>query len=259
MKVNAMKAKILRGEAVFGLALDTPDPIMVEYAALAGLDFIRIDCEHGPVTLENIEHTVRAAEAADITPTARIAVNRPDMVTQILNRGVAGITFSHISTAEDAAAAVRSMKFAPDGDRAITSSGGRGMHARWALGVPADEAYAFANRETLVTCLIEDPIGVENVEAIAAVPGVDVITFGAGDLSATTGHIGDSSHEKVHEMMRDGMRRARAAGKPVGVSVGNKSMERAAEFIDAGVRVIQLMPAPLIVNGVAAMRAALTP
>ncbi|PZF82213.1 HpcH/HpaI aldolase family protein [Jiangella anatolica] len=253
MKVNTTKAKILRGEMVVGLALDSADPIMVEYAALAGLDFVRIDLEHGPATLSDLEHLARAAEAADLTPTARLAVNRPEIVTQVLNRGMTGLTFPHISTAEDAAAAVRSAKFAPEGDRAITTPGGRGMHARWALGVPADDAYAFANRETIVTCLIEDPIGVENVEKIAAVPGVDLITFGAGDMSATTGHIGDFNHSDVRALILDGIRRARAAGKPVGISVGNRSMERAAAFIDAGVTVVQLLPAPLIVDGVARM------
>ncbi|WP_162606096.1 HpcH/HpaI aldolase family protein [Jiangella aurantiaca] len=258
MRVNTMKAKVLRGEMVFGLAMDSADPIMVEYAAMAGLDFVRIDCEHGPATLGDLEHLARAAEAADVTPTARLAANRPDVVTQVLNRGFAGLTFPHIATAEDAAAAVRSAKFAPDGDRAITSPAGRGMHARWSLGVPAEDAFAFANRETLVTCLIEDPAGVENVEAIAAVPGVDLITFGAGDLSATAGHIGDFNHPDVRALIRDGIRRARAAGKPVGISVGSKSMERAEEFIAAGVTVVQLLPAPLLVDAVARMRDALT-
>ena len=62
MKANTMKAKILRGEMVFGLGLDAPDPMMVEYAAIAGLDFVRIDCEQGPFTLESVEHAVRAAD-----------------------------------------------------------------------------------------------------------------------------------------------------------------------------------------------------
>lgn len=137
MKKNTIKEKILRDEMVFGLGLDSPDPMMVEYAALAGLDFVRFDCEQGPYTLESIEHEVRAAEAADVVATARLSGLKPDLVVQLLNRGVTGLTFPRTQTADDAVAAVRSTKFAPEGDRTLTSPAGNGTHARWVLGLDA--------------------------------------------------------------------------------------------------------------------------
>lgn len=255
MKKNTMKEKILRDDMVFGLGMDSPDPMMVEYAAMAGLDFVRFDCEQGPYTLESIEHAVRSAEAADIIPTARLSGLEPGLVTQLLNRGVSGLTFPHTRTAHDAAAAVRSVKFAPEGDRTPTSPSGHGMHARWSLGLDAHGIFEFANRETLVVCLIEDPIGLSNIPEIAAVPGVDVITFGPNDISATIGYTGDTNHPEVRKVVRDGIKQARAAGKAAGISVGSRTAEWAADYVEAGVRVLQFLPAPLIIDAVARTRA----
>lgn len=251
MKKNVMKEKILRGEVVFGMGLDTPDPMMVEYAAMAGLDWVRFDLEQGPWSLEGLEHAVRSAEAAGITPHARLAGIRPDVVTQVLNRGVAALTFPHIQTADDARAAVRAAKFAPEGDRTVTSQKGQGMHARWALGIEAEDAFVFANREILVLCLIEDPIGISNIEEIAAVPGVDVLTLGPGDLSAALGYPGNFAHPEVRRVTTEGVRRATATGKAVGLSVGHKTAEPILEYIEAGVTVLQFLPAPLIIDAVA--------
>lgn len=255
MKKNTMKEKILRGDMVFGLGMDTPDPMMVEYAAMAGLDFVRFDCEQGPYTLESIEHATRSAEAAEITATARLSGLQPELVVQVLNRGVAGLTFAHVQTAADAVAAVRSVKFAPEGDRTLTSPGGHGMHARWTIGLDMENAFAFANRETLVACCIEDPIGMTNVEEIAAVPGIDVITFGPNDISATIGHTGNTTHPDVRKAICDGIQRATASGKAVGISVGSRTAEWAADYVEAGARVLQFLPAPLIIDAVARTRA----
>ncbi|MFE2038870.1 HpcH/HpaI aldolase/citrate lyase family protein [Streptomyces scopuliridis] len=255
MKKNTMKEKIRLGEMVFGLGLDAPDPMMVEYAALAGLDFVRFDCEQGPYTLESIEHAARAAEAADIVPTARIPGIKADFVVQLLNRGVSGLTFAHTQTVRDAAAAVRSVKFAPEGDRTLTSPSGHGMHARWALGLDAQEAFAFANRETLVVCTIEDPTGLANIGEIAAVPGVDVLTFGPNDIAATMGYTGDTTHPEVRKAVREGIKQATAAGKAVGISIGSRSAEWAADYVEAGARVLQFLPAPLMIDAVARARA----
>lgn len=254
MKQNTTKAKILAGEVVFGLGLDGADPLMVEYAALAGLDFVRIDCEQGPSTLESIEHMVRAAEAAGVTPTARVPVNRPEVIVQLLNRGVAGLTFPHISTVADAELAVRHAKFAPEGIRTVTEPHGGGMFARWSLGLPAEDPFGFANRETMVFCLIEDVEGLRNIEEIAAVPGVDVITFGIADLSSSMGLLGEFEHADVRAAMHDGIRRARAAGKRVGLSVGARNNDRVEECIELGVTVIQMLPAPLFIDAVARRR-----
>lgn len=257
MKKNTMKEKILRDEMVFGLGLDTPDPMMVEYAALAGLDFVRFDCEQGPYTLESIEHAVRSAEAAGIIPTARLSGLQPDLVTQLLNRGVSGLTFPHTQTAQDAAAAVRAVKFAPEGDRTFTSPSGHGMHARWALGLDAQEAFEFANRETLVVCLIEDPIGLSNIAEIAAVPGVDVITFGPNDLSAAIGQPGDTTHPELRNALRKGITQVRAEGKAAGISCGSRTAEWAGDYVEAGVRVLQFLPAPLMIDAIERTRAEL--
>lgn len=161
-----------------------------------------------------------------------------------------GLTFPHTRTAEDAVAAVRTVKFAPEGDRTLTSPAGHGMHARWSLGLDLEDAFEFANRETLVICLIEDPVGLANVSDIAAVPGVDVVTFGPNDISASLGHTGNTMHPEVRSSVREGIVRVRAESKAAGISVGSRSTEWAADYVEAGVRVLQFLPAPLLIDAV---------
>lgn len=242
MQPNQVKAKLMRGELVFGVSISSPDPTQVEFAGEAGMDFVRIDCEHGPMSLETVENMIRAAEACDVTPLARVPVCRHEVVLQYMDRGVAGITFPHINTAEEAAVAVSYMKFAPMGKRGFTRRGGI---ARWTLGIQGNE-HDFANRETMIICLIEEVEGYKNIEKIVSVPGVDVIMVGAGDLSASMGH-NKMDHPEVQRVLHDGIRKVRRAGKPVGAIVSAANIAGAKELIDAGVQMLHLLAGPLFI------------
>jgi 4-hydroxy-2-oxoheptanedioate aldolase len=244
MQANSTKAKLSRGELVFGPLITAADPRLVELAAEAGMDFVRIDGEHGPMTLETIENMVRAAEASGITPTARIPANRDEVVLSYLDRGLCGIIFPHVTSGDDAREAVRNMKFAPMGQRGYSGAGG---FVRWTMGIKEQNVYEFANRETLCVCLVEDIEGVKNTERIAEVPGVDVVYIGPGDLAQSMGYLGQRNHPEVLKAIEDCARRARSVGKAAGITLGTPARpEEARRYIDIGMQMFSMNSAELI-------------
>ncbi len=244
MQPNATKAKLARGELVFGPLISAPEPRLVELAAEAGMDFVRIDGEHGPMTLETIENMIRAAEAGGITPMARIPVNREEIVLSYLDRGLAGLIYPHVSNAEDARIAVTNMKFAPQGQRGYS---GRGGFVRWTMGIREQSVHEFANRETLCVCLVEDAEGFKNIEEIAATPGVDTVYIGPGDLAQSMGHLGNRQHPDVLKAIEDGTRRVRALGKSVGITLSTPgNPDEAKRWIDAGMQMFSMNITELI-------------
>lgn len=213
MRPNATKAKLLRDEAVYGWIVQTPSPYIVELGGLAGLDFVMLDCEHGPISEESLEDLCRAAEVVGVTPLVRVPANRPEVILRTLDRGAAGVIVPHIRTPQDAQEAVRSSRFAPEGERGFAGYIG----ARWTVGVQDPNPFAFANRETLVIGMVEDAEGWHNLDSILAVAGLDAVHVGPGDLSQSLGFIGQPTHPKVQEAIEDIITRTRRAGKIAGL------------------------------------------
>ncbi len=243
MQPNATKAKLQRGEAVYGPLITIPAPALVELAAEAGMDFVRIDCEHGPMTLETIENMCRAAEAGGITPMARIPTNREEVVLGYMDRGLAGIFFPHVSNPEDAQEAIRNMKFGPMGNRGASGGGGS---VRWTLGIKEPDALAFANRETMCICMAEDREAFDNLERIASVEGVDVIFIGPADLAQSMGYPGQRHHPEVLKAIDDAVGRVRKAGKAVGITLGNPADGK--RYAEMGMQIFNIAAASLFVS-----------
>lgn len=208
MRPNKTKAKLRAGEAAIGYILGIPAPALVEIAGQAGLDFVVIDCEHGPMNEQTAEDMIRAAEVVDITPLVRVPANRPEVILRFMDRGAAGVVVPHVNTRTDAEAAVAAVKYAPEGRRGYAAG-------RWTIGTTGNP-FEFSNRETLVICMVEEVAGLANIDEILAVPGVDVIHIGAGDLAQELGLIGQTTHPKVVETVRHLITATVAAGKVAG-------------------------------------------
>ncbi|MFN3974698.1 MAG: HpcH/HpaI aldolase family protein [Dehalococcoidia bacterium] len=213
MRPNVTKAKLLRDEAVYGWIIQTPAPNLVELAGLAGLDFVMLDCEHGPISEESLEDMCRAAEVGGVTPLVRVPTNRPETILRALDRGAAGVIVPHIRTPQDAQEAVHSARFAPEGERGFAGYIG----ARWTVGIQDTNPFAFANQQTLVIGMVEDAEGWRNLDGILAVKGLDGVHVGPGDLSQSLGFIGQTAHPKVQEAIEDIITRTRRAGKIAGL------------------------------------------
>ncbi|MEZ5842461.1 MAG: aldolase/citrate lyase family protein [Hyphomicrobiaceae bacterium] len=220
MRENRMKAMLARGEAAFGCSVMIPSPQVVEMVAHAGFDWVLIDMEHGTIGLETAELMIMAAEAAGITPIVRPRSNSAAEITAVMDRGAAGVQVPHVNTADDARRAVASVKFGP---------GRRGLAAgtrpdRYGLGGAMPEFVSEANRQSLVCVQLEHKAAIDNVDAILAVPDIDVFFIGPSDLSQSMGHPGNAKAEPVAAAIAHALQRILAAGKTPGLPAAADSV-----------------------------------
>jgi 4-hydroxy-2-oxoheptanedioate aldolase len=121
---NATKAKLKAGRTAIGIRLDFTSPDVVESLGNLGFDFVYFDLEHGPTGEEACREMIRAAELVGLTPLVRVPFNEPGVVARFLDSGALGIIFPHCNTRQDARAAVKAVKYPPDGERGL---GGRSL------------------------------------------------------------------------------------------------------------------------------------
>ncbi len=234
MRTNITKAKLAEGDVVFGAIISRYAPDLVELFGAIGYDFVMIDCEHGPMDLDQVEHMVRAAEVFDITPIARIPDHAESTILRYLDRGLQGIIVPHVNTREEADAVARAARYYPLGYRGV----GGGRAHDYGVKVSRAESTEWINSQTLVIPMIEDTVAVENLNEILSVPGVDVLHVASGDLGQSMGNPGPV---EVRRMMSQVIPRIRAGGKMVGVG-GNSPADAAgiAEFIQLGANFVTI-------------------
>ncbi len=232
MKVNILKKALAEGKTVFGPFCKILDPAVVELAALAGFDFVIIDMEHGPYSIETVQQMVRAAEARGITPVVRVTENSETSILRVLDIGARSVQVPQISTAEDAAKVVSSSLFYPKGERGMC----RYVRAGDYTAVDKAEHFGTTNESILTIIHIEGVEGLENLPAILKCDGIDVIFLGPYDLSQSCGVPGQVHHEKVVKRMEEAVALARKSGKVVGTFV--ETVEDAKKWEKIGVQYI---------------------
>ena len=211
-----------------GMWVCSGSPVAAEIAAGSGLDWLLIDGEHSPLSLESIQLQLQAIAAYPITPVVRVPVNDTVLIKQYLDLGAQNLLVPMVNSADDAAQAVRSMRYPPAGIRGVGSALARG--ARWNR---VDDYLARANDEFVsLTVQIETADAVEQVEAIVGTEGVDAIFVGPSDLAASMGLLGQQGHPDVIAGVRRAIGAAKAAGKPVGINAFDPAL--AHQYLDEG-------------------------
>ena len=166
---------------------------IVRIAKATGHDFVFIDVQHSLFNLETIGHMAQVALGCGIAAQVRVrSVDDPN-VSVYLDNGVTGIVFPDVNNAQEAQRAVNAAKFAPIGKRSVC---GGYPHFDYAT-VPLTQSVPALNDAALVVCMIETVEGLRNVEAIAAVPGVDVIHVGSNDLLVNMGKPGQFDDPEI--------------------------------------------------------------
>lgn len=225
------------GTVVTGIILFSGSPMVLELAAAAGVDFVIVDMEHSPVDLELCGHLMRAADAAGIAPVVRVPEVDPTLIKKVLNLGAAGIAVPH-ATLENCQAALRAVRYAPEGER------GACPIVRSAGYAPGDwRTYArAANRRALVIPLLEDKETIECFDALCAVDGLEVFFIGPTDLSIALDVPGATFDEpKMSAALDSVVRSARARGKQVMTTIGNRlDPDYGRAIVERGVRYIVL-------------------
>ena len=227
IRVNKTKAALRGGATVEVVEINRIfDPVVVELAAQAGFGCVWIDMEHSHLGLDALSHLILAARASAVDSVVRIAKGPYNQAIKPLELGAGGLVWPHCKSADEARAFVRMAKFRPLGLRGM----GCGRDSHYGTLDPA-EYMAKADAETLLGVMIEDAEGVEAVEAIAAVEGLDLLFVGPSDLAHSYGveragvpHI---EHDRVQAAFDRVGAACAASGKAMGTAVGpGASMRR---------------------------------
>ncbi len=192
--INVAKEKLHQGTLSIGMGVRTVRGVEIaRIMKTAGFDWLFIDLEHGATSTETAFQISVAALDAGIAPLVRIPSGELAMGTRCLDGGALGIVVPHVDTPEEARAIVNAFKFAPLGKRSI----GGGYPQFGFAPTPAKEVVSELNDATLVVAMMETPKAIENADAIAAVPGIDVLLMGTNDLCLEMGIPGQLDNEKV--------------------------------------------------------------
>jgi 4-hydroxy-2-oxoheptanedioate aldolase len=231
MQINTFKQKLLAGIPQYGLWVGLSETFSAEICAGAGFDWLLIDAEHGPNDLRTILAQLQAIEPYSSQPVVRPPQGDHVLIKQLLETGVQSLLIPMVDTAEQAAGLVKAMRYPPQGIRGVGSALARA--SRW--GRITDYTHQ-ANEQMCLLVQVETKTGYENLEAILNTPGVDGIFFGAADLAASCGLLGESNHPEIVAMILSGLKKVAQGGKYGGVLCGDKSL--VIKYRDAGARFI---------------------
>jgi len=208
-----------------------PSAVVTQALAAAGADAVIIDMEHGAIDHGSAHAMIAATQGTACAPFVRLAEIDAAQVKRALDLGAEGIVFPLIRSAEDARRAMAAMRYPPDGNRGF---GPFIAQSRWATTLPG---YAAAMQDNLVCCLlVETRDAIENIDAICAVEGIDLLVPAVFDLSTDLGLMGQMDHPDLLSAMA----KVEAAAKSAGIPLGNAALtkQQAEALIARGYRVI---------------------
>lgn len=226
LPVNSFKRAIHAGQLQLGLWSSLASHISVEVLADAGYDWLLLDTEHSPNELPMVLAQLQAVQAGTAHPIVRPAWNDMVLIKRLLDIGAQTLLIPYIETEEDARNAVAYTRYPPNGVRGYAAASRASGYAR------IKDYPTRCEEELCVLVQIESLRGLENLERIAAVEGVDGVFIGPGDLSAALGHVGNLKHPEVQAAIESAIARLLACGKPVGILIGDEAL--AQHYIDLG-------------------------
>ena len=234
---NLFKRGLQAGQPQIGLWSTLPAPYVSELLAGSGFDWLLLDAEHTPTDVPQMVQQLQAVAAAQVrmgcAPTQAVVrppVNDTVLIKRYLDIGAQTLLIPFVQNAQEAQAAVDAMRYAPSGVRGMGGSTRASNFGR-------DTAYiAGAQQELCLLVQVETKEALNEIEAIAALDGVDGIFIGPADLSASMGYPGQPRHPEVDAAINDAIRRIRKAGKAPGILMVDET--RARECIALGAQFV---------------------
>ena len=223
---NRFRRQLLDRQCLIGCWASLASPISTEVLGYAGFDWLLIDGEHAPNDFGTFLTQLLALKDSPSAAVVRPQWNEPVLLKRLLDLGVYNFLMPFIESAEQAAAAVAATRYPPRGIRGIAVAQRSNRYGY----VP--EYFERIDENISVLVQIESRAGVDAVEAIARVDGVDALFIGPSDLSASLGHLGNPRHPEVQGAMQHVLDVARAQGKPVGILTGVE--EEAKRYLEMG-------------------------
>ncbi|MFV3127104.1 aldolase/citrate lyase family protein [Niveispirillum sp. KHB5.9] len=227
MAQNRFKQALAERRLQLGLWQALASPVTTELCAGAGFDWLLLDGEHGPGDIPMLLAQLQAAAPFPTHPVGRVPVGEAWIIKQYLDIGFQTLLVPMVETAEQAAGLVRACRYPPDGVRGVGSGIVRASAFNRTAGYLAD-----ADAQICLLVQVETKLGVENLKAIAATPGVDGVFIGPADLSAALGHRGNPGHPAVQAVIEASLTIIRDAGKAAGILMADTNLAR--RYIDLG-------------------------
>jgi 4-hydroxy-2-oxoheptanedioate aldolase len=223
---NRFKQAIAAGQLQIGLWSSLCNAIAAEIVADSGFDWILFDSEHSPNEIPGLMAQLQSSARGTASAIVRPAWNDAVLIKRVLDIGAQSILVPYVQDAEEARRAVAAIRYPPGGIRGVAAASRASRYGR------VTDYLKKADSEICLLVQVETRAALEQLEAIAAVDGVDGVFIGPSDLSASFGHIGNPQHAEVQKALEDGVRRLKAIGKPAGILT--LSEEEARRYIGWG-------------------------
>ena len=232
--VNHALRQLRAGKLAIGIGLRQARTVdTAQLMKTAGFDWLFIDCEHNSMGTDTAAQIASASLATGITPIVRVAGKEHWLASRMLDNGAQGVVVPHVETDSEAKRIADHCRFPPIGHRSM----GGGLQQLGFAPVPVGEAARIVNEETLVVVMLESPRGIENCEAIAAVPGIDALLIGTNDLCFEMGIPGQFNDPRVRDAYTKVIAACRKHGKFPGMG-GMYTSELLERHIGMGVQLI---------------------
>lgn len=215
MQQNPLKKKLAEGKPVLGMWNIIPSPALVEIFAVAGMDFLILDMEHGPFGLGELDACVRACEGAGCSPVVRVPGPAQFTIQSVLDLGVHGVIVPQVTDAGSTRDALRCMQYAPEGIRGYNPF----TRAAGYAGAATNQAGKLNNAFSLKSIIIENRSSAEGIDAILEIEELDMVYIGVYDLSVALGCQGNTHDPRVTSFLEQAVQKCRAAGKAAGMMV----------------------------------------
>jgi 4-hydroxy-2-oxoheptanedioate aldolase len=220
LPINSFKRAITSGRQQIGLWCSLASNISVEIVAGSGFDWLLLDTEHSPNEVPMVYSQLQAVMENRVHPIVRPPWNDQVMIKRFLDAGVQTLLIPMIQTQAEAEQAVASTRYPPRGVRGFASASRSSRFGR------VKDYHTRGEEEICVLVQIETKQGLDNLEAIAGVEGVDGVFIGPGDLSAALGYLGDQGNPAMVAVYDDAIARIRAVGKAPGFLTGDEALAR---------------------------------
>ncbi len=217
---NHFKRAIKSGQSQIGLWCSLASNVSVEIVAGSGFDWLLLDTEHSPNELPMVFSQLQAVMENQVQPIVRPPWNDHVMIKRFLDAGVQTLLIPMIQTVAEAEQAVASTRYPPRGVRGFASASRSSRFGR------VKDYHTRCEEELCVLVQIETKLGLDNLDAIARVDGVDGVFIGPGDLSAGLGYLGDQTNPAMVRVYDDAIDRIKAAGRAPGFLTGDEALAR---------------------------------
>jgi 4-hydroxy-2-oxoheptanedioate aldolase len=220
LPVNHFKHALQAGKPQIGIWSSLSSHIVAEILAHSGFDWVLLDTEHSPNELPMVQNQLHAMQGGAANPVVRVAWNDMVMIKRFLDIGAQSLLLPYVQSAEEAKNAVAYTRYPQDGVRGVAGGARAAGYGR------IKDYHKRAHKELCLLLQVETRRAMANIDAIAAVEGVDGIFIGPNDLSADMGYLGNWQHPEVWKVMEEAAKKIRNAGKAPGILVGEADGKR---------------------------------